>query len=92
MYPANNQQWFEGVTSGLTQEDYQILNKGHMRIVSHMMANAFRATANSIKNYNLEITRRLVAGIKDMWDETAEHDKFINLNKLMKKDNGLLVT
>lgn len=91
-YPANDQQWFEGVTMGLTQEDYQTLDEGRMRVVSHMMANAFRATANSIKNYNLEITRRLVAGMKDMWEETAEHDEFLNLKTLVETDNGLLMT
>jgi hypothetical protein len=93
--PKNNDQWYEGLVNGLSTQDIHAMGgQEPLKVISHMMANAFLATANSITAYNLAIAERIVGYVDlvaaNVDGRHAYQSHFDDLRLLVQTDNQLL--
>jgi hypothetical protein len=93
--PENNDQWFEGLIHGLSTQDINAVGgRAPLKAISHMMANAFIATANSISTYNLAVAERIIGYVDlvaaNIDSNHAYQAHLDDLKLLVETDNQLL--
>ena len=60
-FPANDQQWVDKISAGLTPTQLHNLGPNGLTTIAHVLANAFVATTATIKNYAEAVGERAVA-------------------------------
>jgi hypothetical protein len=85
--PPDNETWFQGLIAGQDLVTVaQSFNETQLRIIAHMMAQSFGASANSIKNYNQTIGKIIVDRLDNRMDYIDDNYATDNMHNDLKKE------
>ena len=92
--PTNDDDWRNGLSSQLSQNEMNALGTDRFNAIASMMAQAFIATSNSIREYNRAVADRIIDYVTDVVDNQVEtmanQSAFDELKRLVDSDDMML--